>query len=194
MRRLGTVLTAVVLAGAAVSATAVSATAAPASGAAPAAAPTAACDTGGWGSALKSADARDHQPLKQIRAGRHACYDRLVFEVPTAGGKPVGYRIGYVKELHQDGSGDLIKVGGGAILEIRVAAPSYDPETGKPTYPGKAGQPLPGVDVKGYRTFKDTRFGASFEGDTQIGLGVAKRLPFRVIQQKNQLIVDVAHS
>ncbi|OKI02026.1 hypothetical protein A6A06_13040 [Streptomyces sp. CB02923] len=187
-------LTAVVLAGAAMSATAVSAAAAPATGAAPAAAPQATCDTGGWGSALKTADARDHKPLKKITTGRHACYDRMVFEVPTADGKPVGYRVGYVKELHQDGSGDLIEVGGGAILEIRVAAPSYDPATGKSTYPGKAGKPLPGVDIKGYETFKDTRFGASFEGDTQIGLGVRKQLPFRVVQQKNQLIVDVAHS
>ncbi|MFH8410065.1 hypothetical protein ACH4FX_35600 [Streptomyces sp. NPDC018019] len=190
MRRLGTVLTAVVLAGAAVSATAGPATAASATGTAAAAK----CDTAGWGSALKSADANDHQPLRSIRTGRHDCFDRMVFEVPTAGGKPVGYRIGYVKELHQDGSGDRIQVGGGAILEIRVAAPSYDPGTGGTTYPGKAGKPLPGVSVAGYRTFKDTRFAASFEGDTQIGLGVAKRLPFRVIQQKNQLIVDVAHS
>ncbi|MFH8597056.1 AMIN-like domain-containing (lipo)protein [Streptomyces rimosus] len=190
MRRLGTALTAVVLAGAAVSATAVSATAASATGAAPAAA----CDTAGWGSALKSADAGAHKPLTNIRTGQHDCFDRMVFEVPTAGGKPVGYRVGYVKELHQDGSGDLIKVGGGAILEIRVAAPSYDPGTGRTTYPGKAGKPLPGVNIAGYRSFKDTRFAASFEGDTQIGLGVAKRLPFRVTQQNNQLIVDVAHS
>ncbi|WP_030371599.1 AMIN-like domain-containing (lipo)protein [Streptomyces rimosus] len=190
MRRLGTALTAVVLAGAAVSASAVTATAASATGAAPAAA----CDTAGWGSALKSADAGAHKPLTNIRTGQHDCFDRMVFEVPTAGGKPVGYRIGYVKELHQDGSGDLIKVGGGAILEIRVAAPSYDPGTGRTTYPGKAGKPLPGVNIAGYRSFKDTRFAASFEGDTQIGLGVAKRLPFRVTQQNNQLIVDVAHS
>ncbi|MFD7667847.1 hypothetical protein [Streptomyces sp. NPDC059788] len=190
MRRLGTVLTAIVLAGAAVSATTVAATAAPATGAAP----SAKCDTGDWGSALKSADAGDHQPLTKIRTGQHDCYDRMVFDIPTAGGKPVGYRIGYVDALHQDGSGDRIPVGGGAILEIRVAAPSYDPGTGKSTYPGKAGKPLPGVDIKGYRTFKDTRYAASFEGDTQIGLGVQKRLPFRVVQQKDKLIVDVAHS
>ncbi|MFH9425105.1 hypothetical protein [Streptomyces sp. NPDC017529] len=188
MRRLGTGLTALALAGAVVAATAVSATAAPA------AAPPAKCDTGGWGSAPKSAAANDYKPLTKVRAGQHACYDRLVFEVPSAGGKPVGYRVGYVDALHQDGSGDRIPVGGGAILEIRVAAPSYDPETGKATYPAKAGKPLPGVDIRGFKTFKDTRFAASFEGDTQIGLGVRKRLPFRVVQQKNQLVVDVAHS
>ena len=83
---------------------------------------------------------------------------------------------------------------GGAIIEIRVAAPSYDPENGQPTYPGRVAQPLPGVDISGYRTFRDTRFAGSFEGDTQIGLGVRARLPFRVIQLPDQLVVDVAHS
>ncbi|MGW7555020.1 AMIN-like domain-containing (lipo)protein, partial [Streptomyces rimosus] len=66
---MGTALTAVVLAGAAVSATAVTATAASATGAAPAAA----CDTAGWGSALKSADADAHKPLTAIRTGQHDC-------------------------------------------------------------------------------------------------------------------------
>ncbi|CAM5484211.1 Secreted protein OS=Streptomyces rimosus subsp. rimosus (strain ATCC / DSM 40260 / JCM 4667 / NRRL 2234) OX=1265868 GN=SRIM_003260 PE=4 SV=1 [Streptomyces rimosus subsp. rimosus] len=118
----------------------------------------------------------------------------MVFEVPTAGGKPVGYRIGYVKELPRTVPATSSRSAAGAILEIRVAAPSYDPGTGRTTYPGKAGKPLPGVNIAGYRSFKDTRFAASFEGDTQIGLGVAKRLQFRVTQQNNQLVVDVAHS
>lgn len=50
------------------------------------------------------------------------------------------------------------------------------------------------MNLAGYRTFKDTKFGASFEGQTQVGLGVRAKLPFRVQQSGDQLIVDVAHT
>ena len=75
-----------------------------------------------------------------------------------------------------------------------MTAPSYDPQTGAPTYPGRVARPLPGVNITGYQTFKDTRFAGSFEGDTQVGIGVRARLPFRVIQLSDRLVVDVAHT
>ncbi|MFF3817495.1 hypothetical protein ACFYYD_12930 [Streptomyces bluensis] len=186
MRRIGAALAALVLAGAGVGAAATSAGAAPATAARAAACPT------GWGSGTKSGAATGTVPLKDIRTGRHDCYDRMVVDVP--GGGDVGYHVQYVDRLHQDGSGDYIPVRGGAVLEVRVSAPSYDPESGTPTYPGKVGRPLPGVDVDGYSTFRDTRFAGSLEGETQIGLGVRARLPFRVIQLPDRLVVDVAHS
>ncbi|MER7792981.1 hypothetical protein [Streptomyces sp. NPDC097640] len=192
MRRWGTALAALTLAGAGLATTAGTAGAAAPSKAASAQA--AACATA-WGSGDKAVQPAGHRLLKNIRAGQHECFDRLVFDVK--GGTtadPTGYRVGYVDAMYQDGSGDPIAVGGGAILEIHVAAPSYDPENGAETYPGRAGKPLPGVDIAGFRTFKNTRFGASFEGETQVGLGVRARLPFRVLQADNRLIVDVAHS
>ncbi|MGW3682401.1 AMIN-like domain-containing (lipo)protein [Streptomyces prasinus] len=170
--------------------------------AAPSAAPAAtapSCPTG-WGSTAKSATAgtAPATPVRDIRTGRHDCYDRMVVDLPGAGGSgsagAVGYTVRYVDRLYQDGSGTHIPVTGGAVLEVRMTAPSYDPETGEATYPARAGQPLPGVDTAGYRTFRDTRFAASFEGDTQIGLGVRARLPFRVLQLQDRLVVDVAHS
>ncbi|MCD9144177.1 AMIN-like domain-containing (lipo)protein [Streptomyces albireticuli] len=187
MRRWSRALTALVLAGAGITATTVSATAAERDQAA-----TARCDVG-WGSLTKVSRDTSYKPLTDIRAGQHECYDRLVFDVPTADGRPVGYRVAYVDKLFQDGSGEPVPVGGGAILEVRVAAPSYDPLSGKQTYPGRVGQPLRGVDVSGYRTFRDTRYASSFEGDTQIGLGVRARLPFRVFQWGDRVVVDVAH-
>ncbi|MER5843773.1 hypothetical protein ABT099_26470 [Streptomyces prasinus] len=170
--------------------------------AAPSAVPAAtapSCPTG-WGSTPKSATAgtAPATPVRDIRTGRHDCYDRMVVDLPGAGGSgsagAVGYTVRYVDRLYQDGSGTHIPVTGGAVLEVRMTAPSYDPETGEATYPARAGQPLPGVDTAGYRTFRDTRFAASFEGDTQIGLGVRARLPFRVLQLQDRLVVDVAHS
>ncbi|MFJ9417116.1 hypothetical protein ACIRPT_23420 [Streptomyces sp. NPDC101227] len=190
MRRLGTAATALALAAAGLAATAGSANAA--SGPVGKAASAKACSTA-WGSGAKSATDAYGKPLKNITTSRSACYDRMVFDIGGAGGK-VGYHVGYVNEFHQDGSGERIPVKGGAILEIFVSAPSFDSATGKQTYAGKAGKSLPGVNLTGYKTFKDTKFGASFEGQTQVGLGTRAKLPFRVSQSGHELIVDVAHS
>jgi hypothetical protein len=188
MRRSGTVLATLILAGTGLGVTVAPANAAPATTTQATACPT------GWGSGDKTGVSTGIAPLVDIRTGQHACYDRMVLDIPGTGGSTIGYHVRYVDRLYQDGSGNYIPVGGGAVLEVRVAAPSYDPETGAPTYPGRAGRPLPGVDITGYRTFKDTRFAGSFEGDTQIGLGVRARLPFRVIQLSDRLVVDVAHT
>ncbi|MFE7814217.1 hypothetical protein ACFU5P_20110 [Streptomyces sp. NPDC057433] len=193
-----TIYVTLALVGATLSAAAVPAVAAPAAARTATVSP-AACPTG-WGSQAKSdtAGTATTTPVRDVRTGRHDCYDRMVVDLPGAGGSgsadAVGYTVRYVDRLHQDGSGTHVPVAGGAILEVRVAAPSYDPETGGPTYPARAGQPLPGVDPTGYRTFRDTRFAASFEGDTQMGLGVRARLPFRVLQLQDRLVIDVAHS
>ncbi|MEU1780157.1 MULTISPECIES: AMIN-like domain-containing (lipo)protein [Streptomyces] len=157
--------------------------------------PAAGCAAVDWGSLPKDSAVAWHKPLRDIRTGGHDCYDRVVLDLLGPGtGRPIGFHVRYVDQFQQDGSGDVIPVRGGAILEVRVAAPSYDPATMQRTYDGKAGQPLPEVDLGGYRTFQDTRFGASFEGDTQIAVGVRERLPFRVFQTGNHLVVDVAHS
>ncbi|MFI2433090.1 hypothetical protein [Streptomyces sp. NPDC018693] len=186
MRRMGAAAAALVLAGTVLAAGATTAGAAQATTAAATACPT------GWGSGVKSGVATGAAPLQNIRTGRHDCFDRMVFDVP--GGANIGYYVRYVDRLHQVGSGDYIPVGGGAVLEIRVAAPSYDPNTGTPVYPGQVARPLPGVNIAGYSTFRDTRFAGSFEGETQVGLGVRARLPFRVIQLPDRLVVDVAHT
>jgi hypothetical protein len=154
---------------------------------------TTACPTG-WGSTAKTRSAATSDSVTNIRTGRHACFDRMVVDVPGAGTSELGYNVRYVSRLYQDGSGNHIAVGGGAVLEVRVAAPAYDPETGKPTYPVSAGQRLKGVDLTGYRTFRDARFAGSFEGDTQIGLGVRARLPFRVWVATDRIVIDVAHN
>ncbi|MEU6708972.1 AMIN-like domain-containing (lipo)protein [Streptomyces wuyuanensis] len=187
MRRLRTAATIAALASVFVGTAPVAAVATP-----PSASRTAGVCSTGWGSLPKSAADTNTAPLTNIRTGRHNCYDRMVFDVPTATGA-VGYHVGYVGSFHQDGSGRLIPVGGGAILEIFVNAPSYDSDY-RPTYAAKAAKPLPGVKLTGYRTFRDTKFGASYEGQTQVGLGVRARLPFRALQLDSRLIVDVAHT
>ncbi|WP_217132644.1 hypothetical protein [Streptomyces sp. AC558_RSS880] len=189
MLRKRTICATLVLVGATLTTAAVPAAATPATATATRAT---ACPTG-WGSLPKAASDSTTTPVRDIRTGRHACYDRMVVDLPGAARGGLGHSVRYVDRLHQDGSGRHIPVSGGAVLEVRVAAPSYAPESGEPTYPARAGRPLPGVDLTGYRTFRDARFAGSFEGETQIGLGVRARLPFRVLQLDGRLVIDVAH-
>ncbi|MEU9368567.1 hypothetical protein AB0D71_28650 [Streptomyces avermitilis] len=99
----------------------------------------------------------------------------------------------YVDKLTAPGSPEGIPVSGGAILQISVG-PNFGPSTGSESYPRQHGQPLPGVDITGYQTFTDTRYVDAPEDDVLVGVGVRARLPFRVTQSGDQLIVDVAHS
>ncbi|TVL93516.1 hypothetical protein [Streptomyces sp. SAJ15] len=196
MRRWGTAVTALALAGAGLAATAGTADAAPTKIVIKTAKASKAANCAvTWGSGDKSGKTSAYKPLTGTTASKHECFDRLVFNVPgSSTAKPVGFHVGYVDKFYQDGSGDHIPVNGGAILQVFVSAPSYNPETGKPTYPGKAGKTLPGVNISGFKTFKDTRFGASFEGQTQVAVGTRAKLPFRVQQSGDKVIVDVAHS
>ncbi len=183
-----TICATLLLMGTALATAAVPAVAAPAASAQATACPT------GWGSLAEADTDSTVTPVRNIRTGRHDCFDRMVVDVPGAGRGDLGYSVRYVGTLHQDGSGRPVPVAGGAVLEVRVTAPSYAAETGEPTYPARATRPLPGVDLTGYRTFRDARFGGSFEGETQVGLGVRARLPFRVLELQDRLVIDVAHN
>lgn len=154
------------------------------------AAPEASCAVT-WGSQPKSAgpSTSPFSPIVDVRTGRHACFDRFVVDLD---GPAAGYVVRYVNVYRADGSGQVIPLPGGAKIEIIVRAPAVD-MNGDPTYPGVVGQRLPGVTVAGYETFRSTRYGGSFEGQTSLGLGVRARLPFRVLKVGNRVVIDVAH-
>jgi hypothetical protein len=151
-----------------------------------------------WGSLSKAGSASDTEMVNDVRAGRHACFDRLVVDV---GGQDVSfgsYDVRYVPVVHEDGSGRAVPVRGAADLQIVLGAPAYD-EHGNPTF-------LPGnrrevVDVAGYSTFRQVSWAGSFEGRTTLALGVRARLPFRVFalagtpqsDHTPRLVIDVAH-
>lgn len=145
-----------------------------------------------WGSLPKTAadTSTSHETLNNIRTGRHDCYDRMVIDTSATG---TGYNVRYVSNVYADGSGQLIPLSGGAKLQIVAEAPSYNPFTGTPTYGGVTGNPLPGVNLAGYQTFRDAKFAGSFEGQSTVGLGVRAQLPFRVMKLDNRVVIDVAH-
>jgi hypothetical protein len=151
-----------------------------------------------WGSLPKgtsgAAPASNH--LTDVRAGRHACYDRLVVDLAGATGFDA-YDVRYVTRVTQDGSGAVVPLRGGAALRIVVHANPYD-QAGHVTYAPTNRSEL--VNTTGYRTFRQVAWAGGFEGQTTIGLGVRARLPFRAFTVPGpagsgivRVVVDVAH-
>lgn len=144
-----------------------------------------------WGSRAKSAEPMVTSPITGVRTGQHRCYDRLVVDLK---GPAPGYRVSYVPEVTQDGSGEEVMLRGGAKLQVVVLAPAYDTK-GRPTFP-TGDREL--ANVEGFRTFRQVVGAGSFEGQTTIGLGVRAQLPFRVFTlpgpgADSRLVIDVAH-
>ncbi len=141
-----------------------------------------------WGSLPEADLTRLSGQVVDVRAGRHACFDRLVLDVA---GDLGGYSVRYVPAVKHDGSGEVVPLRGGARLEVLATAPA------RPTDAWF----LPNgelVDPTGYRTFRHVAWAGSFEGQSTIGLGVRARLPFRVLVldgpgEGSRLVVDVAH-
>lgn len=143
-----------------------------------------------WGSLPKTASSTgDAGVLTNVRTGKHDCYDRMVVDTTKTG---AGYDVRYVPNVYADGSGQLITLTGGAKLKVTVNSPSYT-LSGNPTYGGHVNQPLPGVNLAGYQTFKSAKFAGSFEGQSTVSLGVRAQLPFRVVKLDNRVVIDVAH-
>ncbi len=120
-----------------------------------------------------------------LRAGQHPCWDRLVVDVAPGAGA-LGYDVRYVDQVVGP-SGLPVAVSGGARLQVTVNAPAT------------SAVPASTLTWSGWRTFRQARFVSSFEGHTDIGLGVRARLPMRAFVLTDpdggrRLVVDVAHA
>jgi hypothetical protein len=146
-----------------------------------------------WGSTPKT-DAGTSDPgvtVTAVRAGQHACYDRLVIDLH---GRPIGgYDVRYVPGVGMDGSGTSVPVLGGAALQVVAHAPAYD--AAGPTL--RMADERNVVPVTGFRTLRQVAWAGSFEGYTTFAVGTRARLPFRVFvlpdAAGDRMVVDVAH-
>ncbi|MEE2523172.1 hypothetical protein V1639_00095 [Pseudarthrobacter sp. J75] len=145
-----------------------------------------------WGSTAERNAAMSTASVTNVRTGQHYCFDRLVVDL---NGPAAGYYVRYVSAVTEDGSGFSVPLRGGAFIQVTVNAPSYD-ASGNSTYTPANKREL--QNVSGYQTFRQVASAGSFEGYTNIGLGVRARLPFRVFTldgpgSGSRLVVDVAH-
>lgn len=153
------------------------------------------CSTA-WGSLPETVSEGSGGQLDSVRAGRHACYDRLVLDLDGIDASDVSYDVRYVRQVVRDGSGTPVPLRGNADLQVVVHSPAYDDE-GSPTYDPPSDTEA--VPVGGWSTFRQVAFAGSFEGVSTVGLGVRARLPFRVLVldgpgNGSRLVVDVAHT
>jgi hypothetical protein len=147
-----------------------------------------------WGSLAKAANSAEVAALTNVRAGRHACFDRLVLDFA---GHSDGYDVRYVSEIRGVALDQPVALRGGARLAIVFQTPygpdepavwdSYDPRN-----------PRELVDVTGWQTFRQVSLAEVYESQVTIGLGVRARLPFRVFVLDgpgagSRLVIDVAH-
>ncbi len=149
--------------------------------------------TAHWGSLAKSVNRLTAAPITNVRAGRHACFDRLVVDLR---GKGAGYTVRYVPQVLNQGQGAVVPLRGAAKLDLVVKAPTYDINTGAAIYNPANSREL--VSVTGFSSFRQIASGGSFEGYTTIGVGVRARLPMRAFildgpGAGSRLVIDVAH-
>lgn len=145
-----------------------------------------------WGSNSETRSGYSTSHLKNLRTGKHDCYDRLVIDLDH---RVIGYSVKYVSAVRRPGSGSVVSLAGAADLQITLNAPAYD-DSGRATY--SPARPNTAVNVAGYRTFRQVALAGSFEGETTLGLGVRARLPMRVTVLNgpgsgSRIVVDVAH-
>jgi hypothetical protein len=144
-----------------------------------------------WGSLAKNSATMVPGPLTNVRAGRQACYDRLVIDVR---GSAPGYTVKYVTNVFTEGQGAVVPLRGGAKLLIVTRAPAHT-ATGASSYTPANRREL--VNLTGYSTFRQAAWAGTFEGQTSMGLGVRARLPFRAFTihdaSGSRLVIDVAH-
>ena len=145
-----------------------------------------------WGSLVKSQSATAVSSLVGVRAGRQTVQRPHGARHP---GQGHGYRVEYVPEVYHDASGELVPLRGGAKLLIVAYAPAYDENTTtyQPADPSKGWWTSP-ASPRSVRSPGPARS----EGQSNIGLGVRARLPFRVFTLDgpgtgSRLVIDVAH-
>lgn len=152
----------------------------------------------GWGTGPKGGSlAMSAATLYQARAGRHACYDRVVFDVN--GGGAVGFDVKYVAVVTQDGSGEPVPVAGRAALQVIVRAPIYGSDGHQPwrQAPHIGDHLVAPATISGWQSLVAVTYAGSYEGQTTIGVGVQNRRPFRVLVTSElgyrHVVVDIAH-
>ena len=131
----------------------------------------------------RRASSGDSPQLVDLRAGRHAGFDRVVFQID---GPMPWYSVRYVPVVRLDGSGDPLSLRGSAFLEVVLRAATDD--DGRPVLKTTRLRP-------DFPALREVNAPFSYEGQTTAGVGVSQRVGFRVFELTgpNRIVLDLAH-
>ena len=137
--------------------------------------------------AAAPAGAQSTPTLVAVRAGRHAGFDRVVFEF--RGGVPSTRRIRYVDQLTEDASGEPVSLAGGADLEVVFDGANAHDDGGRPTVSPRRFSP-------GFTALREVAQTGDFEAVVSYGLGVDRQRPFKVstLGGPSRLVIDIQTS
>lgn len=136
--------------------------------------------------ATASADA--HLSPVDLRFGVHDDFDRIVLDL--AGEGAPGWRGEYVEDPTQHAAGEPVYLLGDDYLLIIVNGVVYPTEEGAKPFEGpRRITPQTGGVVK------EVRYGAEFEGQVEIWVGLTSDEPFRVfrLEDPTRVVIDVQH-
>lgn len=128
--------------------------------------------------------------VTDIRVAEHDRYDRVVFDLDGTGSGRPGWRVEYVDQATDDGSGHAVEVDGDAILRVSLSGTATPTDSGVEEFPGDRIEPddTESVNEIVYRYW--------FEGYTTAFLGIDEgKRPFRVflLEDPTRVVVDVQH-
>ncbi|HEX8133664.1 MAG TPA: hypothetical protein VF880_09580 [Actinomycetes bacterium] len=134
--------------------------------------------------AAAPAGAQSAPTLVAVGAGRHAGFDRVVFEF--RGAVPATRRIRYVDQLTEDASGEPVSLAGGASLEVVFEGANAHDGRGRPTVSPRRFSP-------GFTALKQVAQTGDFEAVVSYGLGVDRQRPFKVstLSGTSRLVIDI---
>lgn len=121
-----------------------------------------------------------------VRVGGHGAFDRVVLDLD---GAHTGYRLAYVPAVYTYSDQTPIPLDGTAVLRLHLTpAHGHDQDAYRPTVPRRLAPRLPAV--------RELKLVHDFEGHVEVGVGVSRRLGFRVqeLADPNRLVIDVAHA
>jgi hypothetical protein len=144
-------------------------------------------EASGWTAKVVEKRKPDMHPvtLRKIRAGRHASFDRVVFEF--TGSAVPGYHIEYVdRPVRQCGSGDTVRVAGDGWLSVRLTPAQAHTDAGRPTISYRERRLR-------FPLLKELQSTCDFEGEVEWVLGVSSPNRYRVMELSNpaRLVVDI---
>ncbi|ACZ31309.1 conserved hypothetical protein [Xylanimonas cellulosilytica DSM 15894] len=124
--------------------------------------------------------------VTDVRVASHDTFDRVVFDLEGTG--TPGWRVEYVDEALDDGSGLPVEVDGDGVLQVRISGTGMPMDTGVDEFSGGT------VELDG-ESVEEVVYRFVFEGYSTAFVGTDDRAPFRVFTLENptRLVVDVQH-